>query len=306
MSELVINDKQMCTEEEQTYKVEQYPEREVYLFGDQHSNTNNNNAILVNAGSIVEVKWANQMYTRHKGESKGSAEDYRGSMSSLTVSTLTSGYETYKPESPKDDLDVVDLLDDCSLFELESDTEYPNALSTQNDHSLYRDQLSSEVSEQQIPSVSRNENEWPPFNALITTDENRLSCSTICPEDSQSLFLSAQSVDLPANEEKSTNSTHLKVTRTNKRSVAFRSEDWKDFKTLCLCNKDNVQLDGYKENMKNHRTENGHAGGKVSKIKQVQSHTFSGYLFFFYIYKCYLNCFSFDWLNLSCYFISML
>lgn len=244
----------------------------MYLVGKQHSNTNNNNGILVNADGIVEVKWTNQMYTGHEGENKGSAEDCRGSMSSLTASTLTSGYETYKPESLKDNLNVVDLLDDCSPFEFESDTEYPNAFSTQNDHNLYRDQLFSEVSEQQIPSVSRNENEWPPFNALIITDENRLSCSTICPEDSQSLFLSAQSVDLPANEEKSTNSTHLKVTRTNKRNVAFCSEDWKD------------------------------------KIKQMQSHTFrrGSFFFFYFIYNCYLNCFSFDWLNFSCYFLSML
>ncbi|MCI4383715.1 hypothetical protein PGIGA_G00029560 [Pangasianodon gigas] len=163
MREPVMNDEQTCTDGGQTYTEKQYPERRISLTAEQLSNSNNKSALLVNVDSTDEAEWADQIYTKHR-ESNGSAEqiwkcsadpdengvnaeDYHGSVCSLTASILTSGYGTYKSDSPKDDLDVADVRDDCSLFGLALDTEYPNALYTQDDPTLswYQDHLSSEV-----------------------------------------------------------------------------------------------------------------------------------------------------------------
>lgn len=304
ISNPVMDDEQTGAEGGQISKEEQYPERRMSFMAEQHSSSSNKSAIWVNVDSTDEGECADQIYTKHK-ENNGSAEqiwecdadlhenavyaeDLHGSTSSLTASILTSGYGTYKPDSPKDDLDV---RDDCSLFGLELDTEYPNALYTQHDPNLswYRDHLSSEVAEQQIPSVSLGGGDWTPFESFIagdstvyndtnsvqgTTDENRLRSTTIGPEDSQTLSLSAESVDLSASEEKATNSVHLQVPRTNNRNVAFCSEDWEDVETFSMCNNDvfNIRLNEYMT--KDHRTEDGHARQDFRKTKQVKSHLF--------------------------------
>lgn len=301
--ELVMNNEEMCTEG-QVYKEEQYRERRMLSFmAEQRSNSSNKNAMLVNVDGTDEAVCAEEVYTKHR-ENSGSAEqiwkcgadphehavyaeDFHGSTSSLTASILTSGYETYKPDSLKDDLDV---RDDCSLFGLELDPEDPNALSTQHDPnpSWYRDHLSPEEAEKQIPSVSLDGGDWTPFDSYIagdnavysdpdsvqgTTPENRLRSATICPEDSQMLSLSAESVDLQASEERATSSVHLPVTRKTKRNVVFCSEDWEDVETFSMCNNDAfniIRLDEYMT--KDHRTEDGHARQDFRKMKQVKSH----------------------------------
>lgn len=281
MSELVMND-------DQTYKEEQYPETRP---------SHNKNALLVNVDNTDEAEWTDQIYTKHR-ENDGSAEqiwtysadprengvydeDYHGSISSLTASVLTSGYGTYQPDSPKDDLDV---RDDCSLFELELHTEYPRALHTQDDPNLswYRDGLSSEVAEKQIPSETRNGVDWTLFESFIdgdstmydyptttvrgTSDENRLRSATVCPEESQS-------VDLPASEERASDSVHLQVTRTNTQSVTFCSED---VETFHMCNNAafNRRRNEYTTAIKDHRSEDGHAGQNFRKTKQGTSRPF--------------------------------
>lgn len=287
MSVLVINDEQMCTEGGQTYKEEPYPERRISFMAEQHSYINNK-AVLVNVVSTDEINWADQTYTKH-GENSGSAEqiwqysvdphekgayaeDYHGSMSSLTASILTSGYGSYKPDYPNDDLDVVHVRDDCSLFEFVFDTKYLDACYTKEDPnlSLYRDHLSSEVAEQQIPPLSLNGGDRTPFPSFPagentvynytdsfqgTTDENRLRSTSICPEDFQTLSLSADSVDFSANEVKCANVVHLQVTSMKNRHVAYCSEDWEDVETFCTCNKDlvNIRLHKYITTMKVHR-----------------------------------------------------
>ncbi|KAK3533538.1 hypothetical protein QTP70_023316 [Hemibagrus guttatus] len=247
ISEPVRNDERTCAE---GGLMEQYPESSISFVAEQHSE------YAVDSADEVD-----QMYTKHR-ENNGSTEqiwmyspdahetgvyeeDYHGSTSSLTASILTSGYGTYKPDSPKDEADV---RNDCDLSELELGTEC-----TQDDPNLswYRDWLSSDVAEQQIPSVSLIRDDWSPFDSLIaadscvynstdivrgTTHENRLRSSTLCPEHSQRLPLSVESVELPAREEKATCSVHHQVTRTNNQNVTFSSEDWEDVKTFPVCN----------------------------------------------------------------------
>lgn len=288
MSESVMNDGQMCTEKGQAYNQEQYPERRMPFMAEQCSNSINKDALLDNRDGTEEAQWVDRMYTEH-GESDGSVgrtwqrsadvhengvytEDFCGSASSLTASILTSGYGTYKPDSPKDD---------CSLFEQELDIEYSNAPYTQDDLSVswYRDWLSSDVTKQ-TPLLSLNGDDWSPFDSFIvsqtdsvqgTTDENKLGCTTLCPEDSQTRSLSAESADLAASVEKSTGSVHLQVTRTNNQSGAFY---WEDGETFPVCRNDtlNVRLDEYMTTIKDNQTEDGYARQDFRKTKRVKSH----------------------------------
>lgn len=280
MSEPVRNDEQKCAGGGLT---EQYPESNIPFTAEQHSEN-----------AVDSTDEADQMYTKPR-ENNGSTEqiwmyspdphetgvfdeDYHGSTSSLTASILTSGYGTYKPDSPKDEPDV---RNDCSLSELELDTDY-----TQDDPNLswYRDWLSSDVAEQQIPSVSLIRGDWSPFDSLAAADscvyngtdtfhENRLRSNTLCPEDSQRLPLSAESVDLPACEEKATCSIHHQVTRTNDRNVTFGSEDWEDVETFPVCTNDafDTRLNKYVTRIKEHRSDDGHARQGFKKTKQVKS-----------------------------------
>ncbi|XP_047659970.1 uncharacterized protein hyls1 isoform X1 [Tachysurus fulvidraco] len=293
-SKPVRNDGHTCSEGGPTYKMELYPKRRISFMAEQHSE----NAVLLNVESTDE---ADQEYTKHR-ENNGSAEqilkyspdpyetggydeDYHGSMSSLTASNFTSGYGTYKADSPKDDLDV---RNDCSLFELELDPEYP-----QDDPNLswYQDWLSSDMAEQQSPPVSPNRGDWTPFDSLIpndssvykctdivqcTTYENRLRSITLCSEDSQRIPLFAERVDLPASEEKATTNVYHLVTGTKEQNVAFNSEDHKDHETFPMCSNDafDTRFNKCMTTIQDHRTEDGHAKEGFRTTKQVKSQLF--------------------------------
>lgn len=283
LSELVMNNEQMCTGG-QMYEKEQHPERRISFMAEQLSISNDQHVVSLNV-DVDDANTSDQIFTKH-GEKSGSAElqehgahaeDYHGSVSSLTTSIITSGYGTYKPDSPKDDLDA---RDDRSLFESELDVEYPDACYTQDDSGLswYRDWLSSGVLEQQIPSGSLNADDWTAFDSLTinhagtvrdTPDENRLRSTCVRSEDSRTLSLSVVS------EEKASDGVRLQVTRTSDRNVSFCTEDLNDAEMLHKCNNDPFNIrPNDRATTVTRQTEDGLARRDFRKMKQVKLHRF--------------------------------
>lgn len=147
---------------------------------------------------------------------KESFEDYHGSVGSPTLSVLTSGYGTYRPESPKDDMEGMDYKDDYTLAGLEEDIEYPSAVYCEDDSSqpMYQHSAFLQSSEQPISSLSLRGSDCCPFNhcdanegvavqhkvsSIQEITENMHESPSVCKD--QALHFAAKSVGFPAREQ---------------------------------------------------------------------------------------------------------
>ncbi|XP_049321851.1 protein starmaker isoform X1 [Astyanax mexicanus] len=142
-------------------------------------------------------------------EEKEAVEDYLGSTGSPTVSILTSGYGTYRPDSPRDELDY---RDDCTLTGLEEDDcEYRSVVDCEDDYCQSVNEHSGllETSEHPIPSLSlqridhsvdhcdssKEETVQNTGDGRGEPTENRLGSHGLCNERDLELDFAAESVE---------------------------------------------------------------------------------------------------------------
>ncbi|KAI4900588.1 hypothetical protein NFI96_017273 [Prochilodus magdalenae] len=207
-------------------------------------------AEINNGGTVSEQTWENsidQLENEQKKEEDVYGENafdrYPGSMGSPTLSTLTSGYGTYRPDSPKDDLDVMDYRDDCTLAGLEEDAEYSNIIYCEGDdnQSVYQHNIFLEASEEQVTSLSLRGSEHSSLNhcdagkgvavqhivddGQDVIDDNRLGSSDIREENDQALYFSASVPrGLPASEK--THGIPSEGLSKGNHNMAYGSDEW--------------------------------------------------------------------------------